>query len=365
MSKEELLDKAKITIDGSITATALILLGASESMHLLQGVTPRITWTLYSSDGSVVSYEHFQPPLLLAVDKVFSRIRNVKYRFLSDGETLFPTELDQYDPNLIRELLHNCIAHQDYSMQGRINVEEFEDKLVFVNEGSFIPGSIERAMRSGYKPPYYRNPFLCEAMVQMDMIDTIAMGIPMIFRIQRNRYFPLPTYDLSDPNRVVVELYGKSIDEEYSRLLRARPELDLGVVFLLDKVQKHEEVTKEQAAELHDLKLVEGRYPRLTISASMASDLGAEARYDRSKGLNDAACKELILQMLRDTGPVPRVKLIDMLDDLLPADMDAARKAKKVSNLLAAMKRDGLVENLGTGKAAIWVIAEKPEERRN
>ena len=352
-----MLDKAKITIDGKITVTALILLGTAESMHLLQGASPRITWTLYASDGSVVSYEHFQPPFLLAVDEVFSRIRNVKYRFLSDGQTLFPAELDQYDPNLIRELLHNCIAHQDYSMQGRINVEEFEDKLVFVNEGSFIPGSIEQAMRSGYKPPYYRNPFLCDAMVQMDMIDTIAMGIPMIFRIQRNRYFPLPTYDLSNPNRVVVELYGKSIDEGYSRLLRARPELDLGVVFLLDKVQKHEEVTKEQAAELHDLKLIEGRYPRLMIAASVAADLGSEARYVRSKGLNDAACKELILQMLRDAGPVPRGKLVDMLDDLLPADMDSARKAKKVSNLLAAMKREKTIESSGVGKTSLWMIA--------
>ena len=43
------------------------------------------------------------------------------------------------DTNLIKELPHNCIAHQDYTLRGKINVEEFEDRLVFLNEGAFIP----------------------------------------------------------------------------------------------------------------------------------------------------------------------------------------------------------------------------------
>ena len=218
METRDLLDKSKITRNGKITATALILLGKPESVHYLDGALPRITWTLYASDGSVVSYEHFEPPLLLAVDKVSAKIRNEKYRFLANGESLFPIELSQYDVDVLRELLNNCIAHQDYSYQGRININEFEDHLEFINEGSFIPETIEQAMQPGYKPPYYRNPFLCDAMVEMDMIDTIAMGIPTMFRLQRNRYFPLPTYDFENPNRVHVSLYGKRMDESYGRL---------------------------------------------------------------------------------------------------------------------------------------------------
>lgn len=40
-------------------------------------------------------------------------------RELPDG-TLFPVELTQYNPWVIREALHNCIAHQDYGLHGRI-----------------------------------------------------------------------------------------------------------------------------------------------------------------------------------------------------------------------------------------------------
>ena len=356
-SAVEILDTAGITVNGMITPTAIILLGKPESVHLLDSVMPRITWTLYASDGSVVAYEHFEPPLLLAVDRVLGKIRNERYRFLANGESLFPVELSQYEPDIIRELLHNCLAHQDYSMQGRVNVEEFEDHLVFINEGAFIPETIEKAMQTGYKPSYYRNLFLCQAMVQLDMIDTIAMGIPKMFQMQRKRYFPLPSYDLSDPGRVVVSIYGKSINESYSRLLYARPDLPLDIVYLLDKVQKGEEISVDQAAKLHDMGLVEGRHPLLTISSSIAVKTDSVPEYIRSKGLTDSACKALILQMLDETGPAKRSKIIAMLGDLLPNTMTDAQRKKKVSNLLSSMKNiDHTIENTGVGKSAVWKL---------
>ena len=45
-------------------------------------------------------------------------------------------------------------------------------------------------------------------------------------REQRQRFFPLPDYDLSEPDRVKVRIFGKVIDEKYTRMLIARPELD-------------------------------------------------------------------------------------------------------------------------------------------
>lgn len=355
MDDRTILDMANLTKNGKITPTTLILLGKPESTQLLNGMSPRITWTLYASNGSVTSYEHFKPPFLLAIDQVLAKIRNEKYRFNANGASLFPFEADQYEPEIIRELLNNCIAHQDYSMQGRINVEEFEDHLVFLNEGSFIPGTIENAMQPGFKPSYYRNPFLSEAMVQMDMIDTIAMGIPKVFQMQRRRYFPLPTYDLSDPTRVRVSVYGKTINESYSRLLYAKPDLPMDIVYLLDKVQKGAEITNEEAAELHRLKLIEGRYPHISITNTLASKTGQEVSYTRSKGLNEEACKALVIQMLSETGPAPRAKITALLSDLLPSGLTDAQKAKKVSNLLAKMKKvDKTIDSDGTGKTARW-----------
>ena len=122
------------------------------------------SWTLYDSEDKVEAYEHFDPPLILEVDKVLGKIRNEKYRYFNSDVTLFPTLANKYEPEVIRELLHNAIAHQDYRLSSKINVLEYEDRLVFMNEGSFIPGTIEKAIEPGFKPRYYRNRLLSDVM---------------------------------------------------------------------------------------------------------------------------------------------------------------------------------------------------------
>lgn len=59
-----------------------------------------VTWILKDRDGLERDYQHFGCPLLLSVDEVFHKIRNLKYRYMKEG-TLFPEEVDQYDPYII------------------------------------------------------------------------------------------------------------------------------------------------------------------------------------------------------------------------------------------------------------------------
>ena len=350
----EVLDKAGITIKGQITRTALLLLGKPESAYLFDGSIPRITWTLYNADNSVKAYEHFDMPLLLAVDKVYAKIRNEKYRYIAGQQTLFPEEVDQYDSDMIKEILNNCIAHSDYRLRGKINVGEFEDRLVFMNEASFIPETIERALEPGYKPPYYRNAFLCNAMVNLYMIDTNAMGIPMIYRIQREKCFPLPTYDLDTINRVSVTVYGKILDKNYAQLLHANENLDLPTVFLLDRVQKKIPITHEQHAELRKLGLVEGRYPNIFVSFKVAKEVGQKTAYIHNRGLDEAICRQLVIQALK-IQPSTMPELLEVLDrGALSAGLSPEQKARKVSNLLQKMKAEKQVEPRGPRNKAKW-----------
>lgn len=359
LSDVEVLNKAGITIKGEITRTALLLLGKSEASYFFDGFIPRITWTLYNADNSVKAYEHFDMPLLLAVDSVYSKIRNEKYRYIAGQQTLFPDEVNQYEPELIKELINNCIAHQDYRMRGKINVEEFEDRLVFMNEGAFIPETIEAALEPGYKPPYYRNMFLCNAMVNLYMIDSNSMGIPMIYQIQRDKCFPLPTYDLSVVNRVKVIIYGKILDKNYTQLLRADTDINMGIVFLLDKVQKKEIISKESFKILKRQGLVEGRYPNIFVSFKIADLVGQRAVYVRNKGLDDDICKQLIMKALETMGEASKQEIMEVLENALPEILNEDQKSKKVSNLLQSMKREGLVEAEGKTRHAKWGLQRK------
>lgn len=330
-------------------------MGLPEASVFLGGVEPRITWTLYASDGSTIAYEHFEPPFILRVDQVLGKIRNEKYRFFDRDDTLFPTEAHRYSPEVIRELLNNAIAHQDYRISGKINVLEYEDRLVFKNEGGFIPGTIETALESGYKPPYYRNPLLSSAMSKTNMIDQNSIGIRNVFTIQRDRLLPMPTYDLATPSRVSVTLYGTMLDENYSRLLSQDKHLDLGTVVLLDMVQKGIPITKEQSRILHERKLVRGRYPKLTISAEVAAATGKHGGYVRSKGLDNTVFKELVLDLLR-VRPCSRAEIIAELDHALPAGMTPKQKGDHVSYLLQTLRKEKKITNEGTSSPSVWRI---------
>lgn len=356
MNDVEILNKAGILIKGKITNTALILLGKEESSYLFDGFIPRITWTLYNGNGTVKAYEHFDMPLLLAVDRVYSKIRNEKYRYIAGQQTLFPDETYQYEADVVKEVLNNCIAHSNYQLRGKINLEEFEDRLVFINEGNFIPETVERALEEGYKPPYYRNTFLCRAMVNLYMIDTNSMGIPMMYQIQKEKCFPLPTYDLSDPNRVKVTLYGKVLDKNYTQLLHANAELDLLTVFLLDKVQKKEVISKESYLKLKKQELVEGRYPHIYVSYKVANIVGQQTDYVKNKGLSNDVYKQIIINALETMERASVTELKEILLGALPAVLNDRQQSKKVSNILQAMKREGIVDVEGTGHAARWYL---------
>lgn len=359
MNDIEILNKAGLLIKGKVTNTALILLGREESSYLFDGFIPRITWTLYNGNGTAKAYEHFDMPLLLAVDKTYAKIRNEKYRYIAGQQTLFPDETYQYDQDVVKEILNNCIAHSNYQLRGKINVEEFEDRLVFINEGNFIPETVEQALEEGYKPPYYRNTFLCRAMVNLYMIDTNSMGIPMMYQIQREKCFPLPTYDLENPSRVKVTLFGKILDKNYTQLLKSNGDLDLQTVFWLDKVQKHETISKESYNEIKKLGLVEGRYPNIFISYKVANMVGQQTEYVKNKGLSNDVYKKIIINALETMDRASVTELKQILVGALPAILDDKQQSKKVSNILQAMKREGMADVEGTGHAARWHLIEK------
>ena len=258
LSDIDFLNKAKLTLDNKITMACMLLLGKYDDDYLMDGYTPKMTWMLYD-EFNVIDYEHFGIPFIVNVEKLKNKIRNLRYRYMVNDNTLFPNEVDQYDNYILRELIHNCIVHQNYRLHGRINVMEYKDKLTITNEGNFIPGNIETVLKDGFSSPYYRNQFLANAMVNLNMIDTVGSGIRRIYDIQKEKFFPMPDYDLSEYNRVKVTLYGKIIDEKYSKILFEKTNLDIKDVMLLDRVQKGYEISKEQSDYLRKDSLIEGR----------------------------------------------------------------------------------------------------------
>ena len=343
---EIFLNKAKITVNGKITRTAILLLGKSESEHYITPAIAQISWILKDRDNIAKDYEHFFCPFLLSADAVYNKIRNLKYRYLMEG-TLFPEEVDSYDPYIIREALNNSIAHQDYTLGGKINVVENEEsKLIFLNSGSFIPKTVENVLNSDAPTEKYRNKFLAQAMVNLKMIDTIGSGISKMFRIQKEKFFPLPEYSFDDES-VKVTIEGKILDIEYARKLALMPELSLAEIMLLDKVQKKKSLSSKEAKYLRDMKLIEGKRPNIYISSRVAKHTNQENDYIKMKGIDDAYAQKIIINYLQEFGKGLKSDFENVLLDKLPDILDNQQKKNKIKNYLQSLKNRGIIINTG------------------
>ena len=354
------LNKAKLTIKGKQTRASLLLLGREEAEHFLLPAEAKVRWLLKDHAGNDRDYAVFGMPLLLAVDKVYAKIRNLKYRYIREG-TLFPEEIDQYEPYAVREALNNCIAHQDYTLAGRINVVEREESLSFTNKGSFVPGDVERVVMEDAPEEHYRNRFLATAMFNLKMVDTAGGGIRKLFMFQRQRFFPMPDYDLSG-NRVQLTLTGKVLDMDYARMLARDGGLALQDIMALDKVQRRQALNGDEERRLKSRGLIEGRKPNYFIAKSLAQQTGEKARYSKNLAFDKQYYLDLICKAVKEHGSLARKDIDELLWNKLPDWMDDKQRKAKVGNLLTELRRNGKITNMGSDGQPSWALLGAPKQ---
>lgn len=344
------LDRARITQSGEITRSALLLLGKAESAWHLSPHPAQLTWSL---EGAERAYEHFAPPFLINTTKLYQRIRNIQLRLLPQ-DVLLPIEVAKYDQKIVLEALHNCIAHQDYTRNARIIVTEKLDRLIFENEGGFFEGAPGDYIEGNKIPRRYRNPFLAQAMAELNMIDTMGYGIHAIHVGQARRYFPMPDYDLSEPHAVKMTIYGSVVDPAYSRMLIQKTDLSLDEILALDRVQKRLLLSDPMIKRLRRNGLIEGRKPNFHVSASVAGATASKADYIRTRAQDDDYYAKLIVDYLSKFGGASRKEIDDLLLDKLSSALSQIQKKNKIGNIISKLRIGGVIHNAGSRAAPEW-----------
>jgi ATP-dependent DNA helicase RecG len=200
----------------------------------------------------------------------------------------------------------------------------------------------------------YRNRFLAEAMVNLKMIDTIGSGIIKMFKIQRNRFFPLPEYELKN-NEVNLRIEGKVLDVKYASKLAQMPNLSLDDIILLDKVQKKKLLSSYEAKYLRKKSLVEGKRPNIYISSKVASQTNQEDDYMRLKGIDDDYAKKIIIDYLKKFKKAKKINFVNVLIDKLPDSLNDIQKINRIKNYLQELRKEGLI----IIEKKYWVLNKK------
>ena len=127
----------------------------------------------------------------------------------------------------------------------------------------------------------------------------------------------------------------------------------------MDKIQKGlgEEVDEGEAKKLKKEKLIEGRRPHYILSNKVAEILDQKGDYINKKGSSNDEIAQKILKLLKEFPSGCNRKDIDQacyyMISILKTDK---QKNKMIENILAKLKKNGLIEKKGEKKNAIWII---------
>jgi ATP-dependent DNA helicase RecG len=220
----------------------------------------------------------------------------------------------------------------------------------------FYEGNPDQYSTGERTPERYRNQWLANAMVNLGMIDRLGYGIHTMFVSQRERFFPMPDYLLNDPQKVILQIYGQSIDENYSKILMQRMDLSLSQVLLLDRVQKKMEIGDEAVRMLKKENLIEGRKPNYFIGIKIAQETGQKATYSKNKAFEKEYYLDLIIKAIKEHKNLDRKDINELLWNKLPDWMDDKQRKNKITNLLTELRKAEKIINKGSDTNSKWTL---------
>ena len=118
-------------------------------------------------------------------------------------------EMDfEYPIETIRELLVNCFAHRDYTIEGEgIRIFIYDDRMEFISPGG-LPNTIDiedltNSFKYGVVPTYARNPIIVDVLKIFGYIENIGMGLyKKVFKLLKKFNNTIPV--LEDTGRLFV-----------------------------------------------------------------------------------------------------------------------------------------------------------------
>lgn len=273
---------------------------------------------------------------------------------------MIPKSVEKYTEKVVLEPLHNCIAHQDYMMQQRVVVTEYVDRLEFENAGGFFEGHPDDYVSGEKRPRRYRNRLLAEAMADLHMIDSMGFGIRDIYAAQRERYLPMPDYEVRSDS-VRVRVFGRVMDEAYSRLLIANEDIQIADIVNLDRIQKGLPISPAALAHLRAMRYVEGRGKQIRISSKIAVLTEQKAEYIQMRAAEDSNLKRMILDYITQYKSASRKEIDKLLRNKMHPALTEKEKTAKISNLLTSLRKANTIMPQGVSRGAHWVLF-KPAE---
>jgi len=173
----------------------------------------------------------------------------------------------------------------------------------------------------------------------------------------------MPDYEIdNDKQQVAVRIYGTSIDERYTNMLKNNDSLTLWDCISLDAIQKGHRIDETVAQDMIQRGLIEGEAPNYRISLAVAKKTKQLSGYIRVVGWERDKIKHMVLQYIQNAGAdgAKRSEIIyDYLRDLLPSNKSQEQQLRYLGRLLVEMNEEGTIGRIGLR----WLLTS-PSDRK-
>ena len=308
MADAEMLEAASLTEDGSVTYAALVLVGREQALvrHLAQA---ELIYEFRREEGGVKAQarENYRQGFLGYFDDLWAEINSRNDRLeLPAGMLRRP--VFAFNEEVVREGLLNAVAHRDYRSQESVFVRQWPHRLDIASPGGFLPGVTPQNILQQHK---WRNRRIAEALERCGLVERSGQGADIMFTESVPEAKPLPSFEDSDDQRVVLRLRGVVENPEFLMVMDAisneRLELfDVRDFLVLDEVMRRGRVRRDLQDRIERLvragALERTGRGRLMLAQRFYTASGKPGAYTRTKGLARPQQKELVVQHLRESG---------------------------------------------------------------
>jgi len=185
--KKMLLNSCILTAEGSkifATITGLLFFAKKKSVFFsaIDRYFPQagIQFVAYDNEDMESILDRFEcfETYPEAIDSVVHKIR-LNWKIPSKIQGLKREEVD-FPEKIFRELVVNAVIHRDYSLQSKIQIRMFPNRVEIITPGRLVNSITIEKMKTGIS--ISRNPLIIKYMQNYRYSDQLGRGIPMIFK---------------------------------------------------------------------------------------------------------------------------------------------------------------------------------------
>lgn len=225
----ELLTHYNLLVGNHLTNLGILWLGtAFMRSRIAYPLTAQ--YIVYDQQGEKIRKESWHDydlnpqELVVAIEQQATELKYY-YEF---PQGLFRKRINQYAPEVVRELLINAIAHKKYTISGDIFIEVYPDRIEIANPGSLPIGiSKDNILHQRHR----RNPQIIRIFHDLGLMEGEGSGYDLIYELDSKDNKPFP--------EIISEF-------DTTKVIQGSEILDQNVVFLLEFIAKHAQLSQKQ-----------------------------------------------------------------------------------------------------------------------